>query len=194
MKGKPIQSLEDLKGAKVRAPTRVTNNVLQVLGATPVGMPVPEVPEAVSKGVVDGALIPYEVTRPLRVHELTDSHTEFGGDRGLYTAVFLFAMNKAKYESLPDNLKQVIDNHSGLALAQQAGQIWDQAEAPGRQAAEALGDNIYTIEGEELERWRVAAEPAIDTWIAAMDELGKDGEALLADARALVSKYADASQ
>ncbi|MCG8362822.1 MAG: TRAP transporter substrate-binding protein [Pseudanabaenales cyanobacterium] len=194
MNGKPIQSLDDLKGVKVRAPTRVTNNVLQVLGATPVGMPLPEVPEAVAKGVVDGTLLPYEVTRPLRVHELTDSHTEFGGDRGLYTAVFLFAMNKAKYESLPETLKKVIDDHSGLALAQQAGQILDQAEAPGRQAAEDLGDTFYTIEEEELERWRVTAEPVIDAWVAAMNAQGKDGEALLAEARALVSKYADESQ
>ena len=194
MKGKSIQSLEDLKGLKVRAPTRVTNNVLQVLGATPVGMPVPETPEAVSRGVVDGALIPYEVTRPLRMHELTDSHTEFGGDRGLYTAVFLFAMNKDTYESLPDDLKKVIDDNSGMALAQKAGQIWDQAEAPGRQAAEALGDAIYRIEGEELDRWRVAAEPAIEAWVAAMNQQGKDGEALLADARSRVSEYANESQ
>ena len=194
MKGKPIQSLDDLKGLKVRAPTRVTNNVLQVLGATPVGMPVPETPEALAKGVVDGALIPYEVTRPLRVHELTDSHTEFGGDRGLYTAVFLFAMNKAKYESLPDDLKKVIDDHSGMALAKEVGQIWDQAEAPGRQAAKEIGDDIYTIEGEELDRWRAAAEPAIEAWVAAMNQQGKDGEALLADARSLVSQYANDSQ
>ena len=194
MNGKPIQSLEDLKGLKVRAPTRVTNNVLQILGATPVGMPVPEVPEAVSKGVVDGTLIPYEVTRPLRVHELTDSHTEFGGDRGLYTAVFLFAMNQAKYDALPDDLKKVIDDHSGMALAQEVGQIWDQAEAPGRQAAKDLGDDIYTIEGKELDRWRGAAEPAIEAWVAAMNQQGKDGEALLADARSLVSQYAHESQ
>src|SRR3546814_17136508 len=79
-------------------------------------MPVPAVPESLARGVIDGAALPYEVALPLKVHELTTSHTEIGGERGLYTAVFLFAMNKARYESLPADLRQVIDDNSGIAL------------------------------------------------------------------------------
>jgi TRAP-type C4-dicarboxylate transport system substrate-binding protein len=189
MKDKPITALEDLEDAKVRAPTRVINGALKVLGATPVGMPVPAVPEAISKGVVDGAMLPYEVTLPLRVHELTNSHTEIGGPRGLYTAVFLFAMNKARYDSLPDDLKAVIDANSGLALAKRIGAVWDAAEAPGRAKAEDLGDAFHAIEGAELERWKKATKPVVDGWIAAMNAAGKDGPALLGAARALVAKY-----
>src|SRR3546814_11554646 len=97
-------------------------------------MPVPAVPESLARGVIDGAALPYEVALPLKVHELTTSHTEIGGKRGLYTAVFLFAMNKARYEALPADLRQVIDANSGMALAKQIGRLWEQAEHTDRKS------------------------------------------------------------
>jgi len=190
MKGKEVKSLEDLTGLKVRAPTRMTNAALQALGATPIGMPVPAVPESLARGVIDGAALPYEVTLPLKVHELTTSHTEIGGRRGLYTAVFLFAMNKARYDSLPADLRKVIDDNSGLALAKQIGRLWDAAEKPGRDAAVAQGATFYKIEGAELERWQAATTGVTAAWIAEMKAAGKDGQALVDDARALIAKYA----
>jgi TRAP-type transport system periplasmic protein len=189
MKGAPIRTLEDLQGKKIRAPTRVINDTLGTLGATPVGMPVPQVPEALSRGVVDGVVIPWEVSRPLRVHELTDSHTSFAGDRGFYTSVFLYGMNKDRYESLPDDLKTVIDNNSGMALAQKIGKVWDEAEEPGRQAAEEVGAEFYVIEGDELERWKEASQPVIEAWTQQMSANGQDGAALVEDARSLIEQY-----
>ena len=73
---KQIKTLADLKGMKVRAPTRQTNRFLAALGATPVAMPVPQVGEALSKGVIDGAVIPWEVVPSVKVQELTKFHTE----------------------------------------------------------------------------------------------------------------------
>ncbi len=189
MRDKPIKTLEDLQNTKVRAPTRTINEALDVVGATPVGMPVPAVSQALSKGVVDGAMLPYEVTLPLKVHQLVKYHTEIGGDRGIYTAMFLFAMNKNKYESLPDDLKQVIDNNSGLALAKQIGAVWDNADVPGREAAKKRGNQFNTIEGQELERFKQASRPVIDNWIKAMNDKGLDGNAMYEDAKSLVSKY-----
>jgi TRAP-type C4-dicarboxylate transport system substrate-binding protein len=152
-------------------------------------MPVPQVPESLSRGVVDGVVIPWEVSRPLRVHELTDSHTSFAGDRGFYTSVFLFGMNKDVYESLPDDLRKVIDDNSGMALAEKIGKVWDEAEEPGRQAAEELGDAFYVIEGDELERWKEASQPVIEAWIEQMDASGQDGAALVEEARSLIEQY-----
>jgi TRAP-type C4-dicarboxylate transport system substrate-binding protein len=191
MKDKPIRTLEDLKGAKIRVPSRPINDALAALGATPVGMPVPQVPEAIQRGVVDGAVLPYEVTRPLRVHELVNSHTEFAGDRGLYTVVFLFLMNKDKYDSLPADLKKVIDDNSGIPLALEVGEAWDKAEVPGRQAAKDLGDRFYVIDGAELERWKAGTQPVIDAWVAERNKAGDDGQALLDGARGLIAKYSE---
>lgn len=190
MKDAPIQKLEDLKGLKVRAPTRPINDALAALGATPVGMPVPQVPEALSKGVIDGAVIPWEVAVPLRVPEMTDSNTVFGGDRGFYTSVFLLAMNKDTYESLPPDLQKVIDDASGENIARQIGQAWDKAEEAGLKVGQDAGHEIHTIEGAELERWKAAAQPAIDAWVRSAAEKGIDGQALLDEARALIEKHA----
>ena len=185
----PIETLEDLDGLTVRAPTRVSNAALQALGATPVGMPVPQVPEALSRGVVQAAVIPWEVALPLRVHELVEHHTEIVADRGFYTAVFLFAMNKQLYEGLPPDLRAVIDANSGLSLAREIGAVWDAAELRGRQAAIDAGNAIVSLTGSELDRWRTALEPVVDDWIAQTDRTGMDGAALVAEARALVARY-----
>jgi len=190
MRETPVRSMDDLEGLKIRAPTRVINDALAALGATPVGMPVPEVPQALSRGVVDGVVIPWEVVRPLRVHEMTTSHTSFAGERGFYTSVFLFAMNKATYASLPDDLKAVIDANSGLELAQKIGRVWDEAEAPVREEAKALGHAFHVIAGAELERWKAATRPVTDAWVARMNAAGRDGDALLEEARDLIASYA----
>jgi len=189
MRDKPITALADLKNTKVRAPTRTINEALKAVGATPVGMPVPTVSQALSKGVVDGAMLPYEVTLPLKIHQLVKYHTEIGGDRGIYTAMFLFAMNKNTYDNLPADLKQVLDNNSGLKLAQQIGRLWDQADNPGREAAKKRGNHFNTIEGDELERWKVATKPVTDNWIKRMDERGLNGKQMYEDAKALVAEY-----
>ena len=185
MAKRPIRRLEDLKGLKIRAPSRMITEALAALGATPVGMPVPQVPEAIARGVVDGAALPYEVMLPLRVQEITRYHT----NSGLYTAVFLFAMNRARYESLPDDLKAVIDANSGLSVAKWAGKIWDAAEAPGIAAAKARGNEIITLDKAEVARWKVATRPVIDQWIKDTTARGLDGQALYDEAKALVAKF-----
>ncbi|MEE8272655.1 MAG: TRAP transporter substrate-binding protein [Alphaproteobacteria bacterium] len=188
-RGTAVTSIDDLDGLRIRAPTRQVLELMNELGATPVGMPVPQVPQQLSKGVIDGAVIPYEITWPLKVHELVDYHTEFAGDRGLYTSVFLFAMNKDSYESLPDDLRAIIDANSGLNVVGEIGRIWDEAEGPGANAAREQGNEILTISADDAQAWRDAAQPVIDRWIAEMDEAGNDGQALYDAASALVEKY-----
>lgn len=191
LRDRPVARLEDLAGRQVRAPSRTINAALAELGAIPVGMPVPDVPEALARGVIDGAVIPFEVGRPLRVHELVDHHTQvIGADgRGFYTALFLFAMNRDVYTELPADLQTVIDANSGVTLAREIGAVWDAAEAPGIAAAEARGNAIIVVEGDEALRWRTATAPVIERWLADMEAQGLDGQALLEEARGLVSQF-----
>jgi TRAP-type transport system periplasmic protein len=188
-KGEGVRKLEDMTGKKVRGPTRVINNLLSKLGAAPVGIPVPAIPEALSKGVIDATVIPWEVTRALKVAELTSTHTEFGGDRMLYTAAFVLAMNKAKYDSLPDDLKAVIDANSGAEVSALAGRIMQEADKASRDVAVERGNAIVTIDGEELDRWKTAAQPVVDEWLVEMDGKGIDGAALIDKARTAIDKY-----
>ncbi|TYC54117.1 TRAP transporter substrate-binding protein [Rhodobacterales bacterium] len=173
----PIESLDDLNGVKLRAPTRVTNGMFSSLGATPIGMPVPAVPEALSKGVIDATVVPWEVTGALKINELVDNHTDFG-DEALYTATFILGMNKDSYESLPDDLKAIIDKNSGLALSAFAGAQMQRDDAPPRDDAIAEGANIIELSPEEISRWKEASAPTIEKWIAEMDEKGLDGTGL----------------
>lgn len=188
MNDRPITRLEDLAGAKLRTPTRAITATLKQLGAIPVGMPAPQVTQAIARGVVDGTVFPYEVTLPLRVHEITDSHTTVFDTRGLYTTVIMLAINRARYDALPMDLRKVIDANAGMAIAADVGRIWDAAEAPGRVAAEARGNRFIDLDSAEVERWRAASQPVIDRWVA---DIGEDGPRLLAAARALVAKYAN---
>jgi TRAP-type C4-dicarboxylate transport system substrate-binding protein len=153
-------------------------------------MPVPAVPEAVSKGVIDGAVIPWEVTLPLKMTELVGNHTGFSGDRGLYTATFMFAMNKGSYDALPDDLKKVIDDNSGVAAAAWAGRVMDEVDQIGQAKAQKSGNTIITLDEAEAARWKAAAAPVVDAWVAEMDAKGMDGTGLAADARALLEAEA----
>lgn len=183
----PVETMEDLSGMTVRAPTRVITALLTELGANPIGMPIPQVPEALSKGVIQGAVVPWEVTTALRVPELVDNHTEFGGDHALYTTTFVLAMNKAKYDSLPDDLKAILDENSGAEFSAFAGRTQQEYDAPGRKLAE--GNNIIELSAEESAKWQEAAQPVIDNWVAEMDGKGIEGQALLDEARGLIEKY-----
>ncbi|WP_127599411.1 TRAP transporter substrate-binding protein [Nitratireductor alexandrii] len=186
---KPVNGLADMKGLKLRAPTRIITGLLGELGATAVGMPVPAVTEALSKGVIDGAVIPWEVTAALKVPELVSNHTEFGGDHALYTTAFVLAMNKERYESLPDDLKKAIDDNSGREFSAFAGRTQASADGPSKQAAVDRGNNIITLDEDEVARWKEAAQPVYDKWVEEMEAKGIDGQALIDEARALIEKY-----
>ena len=186
----PVTTIADLNGVKLRAPTRVTNMYFGALGATPVGMPVPAVSEGLSKGVIDGTTIPWEVTPALKVSELVHNHTEFDG-KALYVLTFVLAMNKQKYESLPDDLKTVIDENSGVEFSIFAGGTQADADGPARQIAVDLGNNIITVSEDDASAWQEAAQPVYDAWLSDMESKGKDGQALLKKARMLIEKYTD---
>ena len=162
------------------------------LGATSVGMPVPAVPEALSRGVIDGAVIPWEVVPALKVHELVTNHTEFG-DAHLYTLAFIFAMNNDAYNALPDDLKAVIDANSGLEFSAFAGRTQQEYDAPGRLLAQEAGNNIITLTPEQVAAWRAASSPTIDNWIAEADDAGIDGTGLYEAAVALIAKHSAAN-
>ncbi|MDU8943123.1 TRAP transporter substrate-binding protein [Rhodophyticola sp. MJ-SS7] len=179
---------DDLQGMKIRGGSRTVNTLLEKVGATPVGMPVPAVPEGLSKGVIDGTTIPWEVTTALKVPELVENHTEFEGV-ALYTLTFVLAMNQEKYDSLPDDLKAVIDSQSGEEFSVFAGGTQADADGPARQIAEDLGNNIVTVSGADLDAWKAAVQPIYDEWVADMNSKGIDGQALIDEARALIDEY-----
>jgi TRAP-type transport system periplasmic protein len=189
---KQIKTMDDLKGVKLRNPTRLAGEALKALGATSVGMPVPQVPESLAQRVIDGAVIPWEVVPAVKVHELTKFHLEIKGSPTLYTASFFLAMNNAKYASLPADLKAVIDKNSGMTFAERAGKMWDAEAATVRALVAQRGNTITQLDDAEKQRWIKACEPVQAAWIEQMKGKNLDGAKMIADAKALVAKYATA--
>lgn len=183
---RPISEVEDLRGLKLRAPSRTTTTLFTDLGATSVGMPVPAVPESLSRGVIESAVIPWEVVPSLKVQELVTNHTEFTGN-ALYTLAFIMAMNHDSYNALPDDLKAVIDANSGLEFSAFAGRTQQEYDAPARALAEERGNTIITLDAAQTAAWAEAAAPTIDAWIAEADAAGIDGTGLYRDAVALIA-------
>ncbi|HMM85174.1 TRAP transporter substrate-binding protein [Azohydromonas sp.] len=186
----PINKLEDLKGMKVRGGSRIINIMLEQLGATPVGLPVPQVGEALSKGVISSTTIPWEVVPALKVHQIVKNHTGFSGDKGLYTQTFGVVMNKAKYDALPPDLKKVIDDNSGAATAALFGSAMDEGDKGGVALAQQAGNKIVMLDAAETARWQRAAAGVRDAWFKEVSAKGIDGPKLLADAEALIAQHA----
>ncbi len=187
---KPVRSVADMKGVKIRAPSRQITKLLASLGATPVGMPLPGIPDALSKGTIQGAVIPWEVVPSVKVNELTKYHAEFDPAGGaIYTLTFVMAMNKAKYESLAPDLKKVIDNNSGMATSAWLGKVQQGNDAMGRKSASDRGNTIYTLSPVEAQEFRRKSRSIEVEWVEDMNKKGFDGKKLLDTARALIEKH-----
>lgn len=189
MAGQPIRSLDDVAGKRIRAPTRIGLWMLEAWGAEPMGVPLPAVPLALQKDVIDGMMLPFEVIRPFKLQTLTSSITHGHDDTRFGTAVFLLVMNKQVYESLPADLKTVLDRNSGRNLAEPAGRIWRDAEGPGLEATLEKGNEIVTLPPSEMARFERSSTQITDRWLAEVASRGIDGEALLRAARQAIADY-----
>jgi TRAP-type C4-dicarboxylate transport system substrate-binding protein len=190
MASRQIKAPADLKGQKVRGPTRQITKMLASVGATPVGMPLPQIPDALSKGTIDGCVIPWEVVPSVKVHELTRFHSEFpASSPALYTTTFVMAMNKAKYDGLAPDLKKVIDANSGMAASAWLGKTQQGNDPNGRKAAADRGNQIYAFSAAETQEFIKLSGAIDDEWVADMDKRGFKGRALLDAARALIAKH-----
>jgi TRAP-type C4-dicarboxylate transport system substrate-binding protein len=168
---KQVKTLEDLKGLKIRVGYPILARALELLGAIPVICPIPEGVNLLKEGKVDGIIVPWEGAQSFGVNDICRYHTIIN----MYTLPFFAAMNKEKYESLPEDIKKIIDDNSGEEMAAMSGRAIDSADIKAKKIAESRGDFIYTLPKQELERWRKAAMPVGDTWVDTMKEKGLPG-------------------
>ncbi len=169
-KDKLIKSPEDFAGLRIRRPTTVVGQLLEQLGAQPVGMPAPESYQSMQRGVIDGVSLPWEGAYTFRLLELANKHTEVGG---LYTLSFLVTMNKGVYDGLSDDLKKVIDHNSGMEWTTKAGKIFDSLDVKGRAVAEKDGHEIYTVEGGiENPEWKSVLAGSVESYLADLEKKG----------------------
>jgi TRAP-type transport system periplasmic protein len=189
---KSVKTLEDLKGLKIRATSRLNAKTLTALGAMPVQMPVPAVPEAISKNVVDGTSLPWEICTAFKIQEICKTTTETAPNQAKHgNAIFVLVMNPDKYNKLPDDLKKVIDQNSGRETSRWIAKVWDGGRAPARKIAVDRHNTINVLSDAEYKRWVKATETVDDEWIKDVGAKGGNGTALLNDAKTLLKKYHD---
>ena len=183
---KQIQTLEDLKGVKLRVGGGGVAMSDQ-LGAVPVAMSATQAHESLQRGTTEGTLFPWESVRGFRLAKLVSYHLEFPG--GLYTTPFFLTMNKESWSNLSDDHKAVLNKVGGAWGSRFIGKHWDDADTAGKKAAMDNGNTISTIDPAELKRWREKTQFMADDWIKKADEAGYDGKALLMDLQQTIEKY-----
>ncbi len=184
---KPVRTFEDAAGLKLRTPGRTGAWVIEGMGAEPVGLPVPALPEAMAKGVVDGALTTYEIVPALKLQELDKYTTELPDGGRFGTAVFMLAMNKDAYETLSDDLKAVIDANSGTNVAAEIGAMWEGFEQSGVDALAAAGVENIVLSEAEAAKFNAQSEAVVQRWIDEVTAKGIDGASLVDQARAAIA-------
>jgi TRAP-type C4-dicarboxylate transport system substrate-binding protein len=186
---KVVKNLDDLRGIRLRFSARLLGEALRTVGVNAISMPVPQVPEALAQRVIDGLVLAWEAVPTLKIHELVKFHTEIPGSPTLSITSFLLAMNKARYESLPDELKAVIDANSGVRAAADAGAIWDNEATTVTDLVRKRGNTIASLPEESAKSWRKAVEPIYDAWTKQISARGHNGQELLESARELIAKH-----
>ena len=189
MVDKLVRKPSDFAGTKIRIPTRTGAWVLEALGAAPVSMPVPNLPQALSKKVVDGALIPWEIIPPLKLQDMTkyqiegDKMTRFG------TTTFQVSMNQGTWDKLPKDLQDVFQQASNEAWVREVGEVWHRTDLGGIGFATKAGNEHIILSPAEMAEFKKVLEPVVDRWIEEVNGSGIDGKGLVSKARELVAKY-----
>jgi TRAP-type C4-dicarboxylate transport system substrate-binding protein len=182
---KPVASLENLKGLKVRT-TGLSSKIAEKLGATPVGLSQPETYEALQKGVVDATLCPIETLKGWKQGEVINSVTHSNAI-GYTTAMFV-VMNKDAWEKLPEDVKQVFNEVSDEWVAKH-GEAWDEADREGEAFVQELERETIILSPQEDERWKEAVAPVLEDYVKAADEQGLPGDVFLKDIQDKIAEY-----
>jgi TRAP-type C4-dicarboxylate transport system substrate-binding protein len=182
---KPIRTLDDFKGLKLRVPGRIVGEAAKAFGATPVGIPLPGVYEALARGQVDGMFINWAIVPSYRFHEVTKNHME----TPLYQSPLMTLMSQRSYDKLPPDLKKAIDDNSGLEYTKQIGQVWDSLTEGARKATRDAGNNVYSLSADEKARWGKAVQPVYKLWVDEMNKRNLPGQKMMDDLLATTARY-----
>lgn len=183
---KKIVLPEDLKGVKVRPAQSTIGEMVKMFGGTNVQASAPESRDAIERGVADEITFPWGSIFLFGIDKVVKYHI----DVPLYTTVFTYNMNLAKYNSLSDAQKKIIDDHCTPEWASKVTDPWTEFEANGRVKMKALaGHEVYPLTAEQLATWKKETEPLRTSWADAVKKVGGDPAAIDADLKAMLKKH-----
>ncbi len=188
MSMKPILSLEDLKGYELRA-SGTGAKILGLLGAAAVGMPQSDVPEALQKGVIKGNVSSLEVMKDFKYAEYCRHVT---ANVNLFVVSFAVVMNQKKWESLPPDVKKVIDDLTRDQALWTGRYVDNHVKEAMKWSIETYKNptvQVYKLSPKEIERWYAVLKPMRDTYIKEAEAKGLPAKAILEDVMKLKEKY-----
>ena len=185
---KPVTSVADLAGMKVRSGGGISEASAKALGASPLVKPAPESYELLSSGVADATFFPSESIRSFNLDKVVKHATYFPG--GFYSSSFGFFMNEDKWNKLSKQDQDAITSVSGEALARLAGKAWDAADKVGIEALKAAGVTMVDANPAFVADVRKRTEPLISDWVKAANAKGIDGAKVFAEFHEELKKVA----
>jgi TRAP-type C4-dicarboxylate transport system substrate-binding protein len=185
---KPVNSVADLSGMKVRSGGGISEASAKALGASPLVKPAPESYELLSSGVADATFFPSESIKSFNLDKVVKHATYFPG--GFYSSSFGFFMNEDKWNKLSKQDQDAITSLSGEALARLAGKAWDAADKVGIEALKAAGVVMVDANPAFVADVRKRTEPLINDWIKAANAKGMDGAKVYAEFHEELKKVA----
>ncbi len=188
MADKLVRKPEDFAGLKIRVPGPTGTDVIKTLGATPVDMPVPSLPQALATHVVDGALIPWEIAPALKLQDVTKYDIEGKDKWRLGTTTFQVTMNQKSWDKLPDDLKAVFDAVATDMWTKEVGDIWRRDDDGAIKILTDAGNEYVELTADETGTFKTALAPVVDHWVAARS--GQiDAKGLVDAAKAAIAKH-----
>ncbi len=182
---KPIKSVADFKGLRIRGSGRIHRSIIEKLGAIPAQLPAPALYEALSKGVIDGAMMPWAAVVSWKLGEVTKYNLE----TRISGALVFFGMSKKAYASLPADIKTIIDTKfSGPKLASRISKCWDPVDAEGRALAKKNGNQIVVADSKMKAEFKKRLSGIEADYVAQLEKKGLPAKATLAAMKAAIAE------
>lgn len=185
-----VHTPDDAKGLKIRTPSRTGAWTIEALGASPVAMPVPSLPQALQTKAVDAAFVPWEIIPALKLQDQTQYQIE-GADRTRFgTLVFQLSMNQARWNALPEDIQAAFRAASTPEWLAQLGTVWANTDDMGIAMAVDAGNEHIVLTAEQTALFEQALKPVIDRWVDEANNNGINAADLLAKAQTAIAKHA----
>lgn len=183
----PVQSLDDLRGLKLRAAAGTATDMSTAWNASPMGISSSELYQSMEKGTINGYIIDWTGVNAWKLYEVTEAYTELP----FFTQTWAVLMNQNSYNKLPDDLKALIDEYSNRDWSLGFGELNEEEAAAARATAQdQYGSTIYVPEGDDLASFQPAANQYIQQWIEKMSTDTFDAQAFYDKAVELGARYA----
>jgi TRAP-type C4-dicarboxylate transport system substrate-binding protein len=185
---KPVRSLADVQGLKIRTGGGAAEAVAKALGASAFVKPAPESYELLKSGVADGVFFPMESIISFKLETVLEQATLFPG--GMYSSSFGFFMNEEKWNKLPKQDQEALEKISGEWIARHAGKSWDTADEKGFDVLKKSGVKIVNADAALVADVQKRSAPLIEDWITKAKAKGVDAAAILTEFREELKKAA----